>query len=70
MLFLFQGRQGVITLHKTIYCAVGQSTFFWFVASYLGFFPWSSYSYKNFSFKFLFTICIGNSMISSDIWHK
>ena len=34
MLLLFKGRQGVITLHKTIYCAVGQSTFFWFVASY------------------------------------
>ena len=38
MLLLFKGRQGVITLHITIYCAVGQSTFFWFVASYLGFF--------------------------------
>ena len=70
MLLLFKGRQGVITLHITIYCAVGQSTYFWFVASYLGFFPWSSYNYKNFSFNFPFTICIGNGMISSDIWHK
>ena len=54
MLLLFKGRQGVITLHKTIYCAVSQSTFFWFVASYLGFFPWSSYNYKNLSFSLLF----------------